>query len=171
MTCPADRRRRPSHRARRAPRYDTSGSAQCTRSGRWIGRSRSGQAKWICPTCCTTGPGGGRTSGVVWVDRKVRRRIAAVVRFHPVAALRADAAEAVGRSCPQSAQARTYAAYLLQFLRDRPEAYAVEPAGAWAESGEVWRVRTRCGELRQQGPWLLLPIPGAHPSSRQGRAA
>ena len=117
------------------------------------------------------GTGGGRTSGVVWVDRKVRRRIAAVVRFHPVAALRADAAEAVGRSCPQSAQARTYAAYLLQFLRDRPEAYAVEPAGAWAESGEVWRVRTRCGELRQQGPWLLLPIPGAHPSSRQGRAA
>ena len=79
--------------------------------------------------------------------RKVRRRIAAVVRFHAVPELRREAAEAVGRSCPQSAQARTYAAYLLQFLRDRPEAYAVERAGACLNKGSC-DVRT-CGELCQ----------------------
>eukprot|EP00913_Durusdinium_trenchii_P007653 g7190.t1 len=70
---------------------------------------------------------------------KLRRRIGAVVRFLPVPELiqveRMNGSPVNGvesempRGCPVSAHARTYAAYLLQFLRDRPGKFQLEHGG------------------------------------------
>ncbi|CAE7578682.1 truC [Symbiodinium sp. CCMP2592] len=86
---------------------------------------------------------------VAWLlhNGKIRRRIGAVVRFHPIPELFVQTALAkasetaedgedddatpqrgVSSSCPLSDHARTYAGYLLQFLRDRHELFQLCPA-------------------------------------------
>lgn len=66
---------------------------------------------------------------------KVRRKIGAVVRFLPLMELIMQESEGPeeatepGKGCPLSAHARTYAGYLLQFLRDRPEKFQLERGG------------------------------------------
>ena len=66
---------------------------------------------------------------------KVRRKIGAVVRFLPLTELIMQESEGPegatqpGKGCPMSAHARTYAGYLLQFLRDRPEKFQLERGG------------------------------------------
>ncbi|OLP99572.1 hypothetical protein AK812_SmicGene17860 [Symbiodinium microadriaticum] len=86
---------------------------------------------------------------VAWLlhNGKIRRRIGAVVRFHPIPELFvqtskvevSENAEDPGEddampqrgassSCPLSDHARTYAGYLLQFLRDRHELFELCPA-------------------------------------------
>eukprot|EP00439_Symbiodinium_sp_Y106_P057532 s1409_g8.t1 len=84
---------------------------------------------------------------VAWLlhNGKIRRRIGAVVRFHPIPELFVQTAKAsetaedredddatpqrgASSSCPLSDHARTYAGYLLQFLRDRHELFQLCPA-------------------------------------------
>eukprot|EP00435_Cladocopium_sp_Y103_P063280 s159_g24.t2 len=66
---------------------------------------------------------------------KLRRKIGAVVRFLPLTELimreseGPEGATEPGKGCPLSAHARTYAGYLLQFLRDRPEKFQLERGG------------------------------------------
>lgn len=64
---------------------------------------------------------------------KLRRKIGAVVRFLPLADLMIQETDGESlepaRGCPRSAHARTFAGYLLQFLRDRPEKFQVERGG------------------------------------------
>ena len=66
--------------------------------------------------------------GWLLYNGKVRRKVGAVVRFHPVTELlvRTETEMQAGTGCPGTAQARTYAGYLLQFLGDRPEQFRLE---------------------------------------------
>ena len=71
---------------------------------------------------------------------KIRRKIGAVVRFHPVQELIMQDVEEGNedkemplpvRGCPVSAHARTCAGYLLQFLQDRPEKFELLHGGSY----------------------------------------
>ncbi|CAJ1443969.1 unnamed protein product [Effrenium voratum] len=66
--------------------------------------------------------------GWLLYNGKVRRKVGAVVQFHPVTELlvRTETEMQAGTGCPGTAQARTYAGYLLQFLGDRPEQFRLE---------------------------------------------
>lgn len=91
-----------------------------------------------------------RAKDVSWLLRngKVRRKLGAAIRYHPVLELIAceecgaqeskladsgariatetDEATQPRHRCPVTLHARTYAGYLMQFLRDRPECFRVQ---------------------------------------------
>eukprot|EP00438_Fugacium_kawagutii_P003747 Skav233310 [mRNA] locus=scaffold3767:62235:62873:+ [translate_table: standard] len=73
---------------------------------------------------------------------KLRRKIGAVVRFLPLVELimqeSQGSAVEPGKGCPLSAHARTYAAYLMQFLRDRPEKFQLERGGRTLAARKPW---------------------------------
>ena len=88
---------------------------------------------------------------------KLRRKIGAVVRFLPltelIVAVDSEGSAEPGKGCPLSGHARTYAGYLLQFLRDRPEKYQLERGGRTLaeKKGLLFKLLP---------PWHRIPVPG-----------